>query len=337
MIIHLIGCLVQREIPPLKMHVHSRLRPLLITLFSIALFSPSTKAAPFDDDVNSLGAPNRPEQSDVRKRLLHGGNDAVTALVKGVDSPNRQTKIEITRTIKQIVSENKSLKIQDAVIKEFARKLRLESDPSMRGDMLGALRDMKGPNSLKELEELASSDADESVRRDATLYAAGISVKEIAFFRKQTKDKSRLVQLLAYSQLARSGDKSGHDLALQTLKGVATNAERHDAIYLLGEIGDSADVPLLQQIRGMHSKTDPDSTWLAVQEIKTIELLQLPVNNRLSLLIKSLDDPSMTVRNWAYNKLVESPDPMTNLMLRKYLIDPRNTGRKEAADALSLR
>lgn len=292
-------------------------------------------AAAFDDDVKIVTAGSKADQSAAWKRLLNGGNDAIAALVKGLDVQGREAKQRLVGIIDDIRQQNKSLRIPDTVVIELARRARLEQDFSTRAGMALELANLGGPVALKELERFAGEDPNEEIRRDATLYASEITENETRFFKKQTNDKSRLVRLVAFAQLAKSGDASGRDLALQTIKNPANDGELEDAVWLLGEIGNMADSAVLQRV--VKSSADDKAAWLARQALKTIELLQHPPSQRLSFLIQSLDDPSETVRHWAGNKLYFSSDPQKIPLLKKYLSEPGHKGYGEADNGLGPR
>jgi len=294
------------------------------------------RAASFDDDVSVISGQDSPRQYDAHTHLMKGGSDAMSALVKGLSGKDRQTRIRIVTEIGEMRRENKSLQSHDFDAAEMARQAKSENDPAMRGLLLQGVCDVGGASAVKELEEVASQDTQAYVRRSATHYVANIAPQEVAFFKKRATDPDRIVKLEAYVDLAEAGDSSGRDLAMQVLKSSATDMERHDAIWILGESGNPSDASLLKNITQSQAE-NAEAKFLATEALKTIELLQVPAANRPSFLLNALDDDSPTVRHWAYLKLYRSPDLLTNTRLRVYLITPGHKGYSEAADALASR
>jgi HEAT repeat protein len=299
----------------------------------LILLASTAGAETFDDDVRQLSGPDATKRQTALERISDGGQDAISALVRGLDGVEPKTRLKLIRTLVNIKREKKSLVSRDEDSVELARQARKEADRSMRANLILALKDLGGKAALRELEKFASEDPEDRIRERATYAVASMPGREIEFFRKQIKDKDRQVQLNAYEALAELGDKSGHDFALQILKGPSQVEERGTAIWTIGEIGDPNDSMVLKQIAD--SKTeDYTNKLLAAQATKTIELMQVPSGEQLSFLIKSLDDPSDLIRNWAGNKLWHRSDALTKSRVKLYLLEPGHKGYKEAAKAL---
>jgi len=308
-----------------------------VAVVFIVLAADTALASSFDDDAKALVGSDQSERAMAQKRLHEGGADAIGALVRGLDDPRREARIRYIETIKEIERSKKKVTPKDSDISELARRARLEPNPGMRRYLLSPLRQSRGATALKELERFATEDPDESIRSEATHYSGELSSGETAFFKKiAATDPSPYVRLAAYLELTATGDASGRAEALRVIASSKKDYERHDAIWILGEIGNPEDVAILTPIAAS-STENYEVRNVAHQALKSIELKQYPAIARLSFLIKSLDDPDALVRDWAYLKLWKCPDPLTNVRLRAYLIEPGHKGYKEAADALSLR
>lgn len=309
---------------------------ILLWALSIAIpiSAPPLRAASFDDDAKTLStSQDQNSRGAALERIRKGGPDGVTALVKELDGSDPKTRLELIRILVGIRREKNAMPIHETDATELARQARKEKDRSMRAHLVLTLRDLGGPAAVKELERFAAEDPEEIIRRSATDSVAAMPGKEVDFFRKQTKDKSRPVQLAGYVALSELGDKSGREFALQTLKDSTAPGERQDAIWILGEIGNPSDSTLLKQIADSPTEYSTNR-FVAVQASKTIELLQVPPINQLAFLMKALDDPSEVIRNWAGNKLSRKSDAGTKVRLKLYMLEPGHKGYKEAANAI---
>jgi HEAT repeat protein len=313
----------------------SPVRPTAFTLLAMMVSAP-LRAASFDADVRAMTSQDGVAAADAQDRLSRGGGDAITALVKDFANETPRGKERILYTIAKIREEGRSVIARDADVVELARLGRIEKDVPMRTKVANALYDLGGSAAIKELERFASEDSDEWLRRGATFGVGDLAPNELMFFRKQAqKDSSRWVRLTAYARLAEAGDRSGRDLALTTLKDPkATDNEKNEAVLIVGEVGNPNDTALLNELVTTQSPYVRDHVK---RSLKTLELLQHPEGERLDLLFRSLDDPSMVVREWASMRLIHSKDPTTSARLSVYLAAPGHVGYKEAMAALRRR
>jgi hypothetical protein len=219
----------------------------------------------------------------------------------------------------------------------IAAEARHEKNSDVRYQLLQSLRGRRGSVTARELRRFATSDPDETIRWAATHFAGKFSPgSEDEFLMRQAGDQSRLVRLAALTERAKFGDQSGRDAALQTIIISTVEAERYEAMDLLGAIGNPADIPLLKRLSASpigHNSGRQKATCAS----RHIELLQMPQADRLPFLIAGLDDPSESVRSCIYVELYQSTDPRTNSDLRDYLKRPGRIGFKEASNALSSR
>lgn len=300
------------------------------------MFNGHVYANSFDDDVTSLVGENAAEAKLASERLRKSGSLAIPALINGLDGGDRKTKIMLLDALVEIKQENKKFKARDEDVASLAQRARQEKDRTVRFRMINAVREVGATSAIAELERFASEDSEEKIRAEATHYVASVSGKDIQFFRKQFKDPSKLVRHYAAFELARLGDASGRDLSLRTLRESAVSDERRLAIATLGEIGTTDDVGLLKQL-SQSAMENYGARVMASHAVMTIGLRQLSERDRLSFLIKSLDDSDAMVRDWAYTRLWNLQDPTTSARLKTYLAEPGHKGYKEATDALSLR
>lgn len=300
------------------------------------LLAVSSRAASYDDDVVSLIGSGAKSRKEAMEHLSIGGRPAISAVVNKFEETSRENKLKLLDALRSIKSSTKGLEANSADTKILARIAREEKDRSLRFRIIDAISDVGDDSAVAELERFASEDSEERIRAEATRFVGRRSRKHIAFFKKQAKDSSPLVRLFAGFELARTGDKSSHDSAVQILKNSKDNDERWMAILILGESGTAADGALLRQL-SEGSKDIRSTRILASKAAMTIDLLQLPERERLSFLVKSLDSTDALVRDWAYSRLWNLPDPATTSALKKYLAEPGHRGYKEAADALSQR
>lgn len=312
-------------------------RPVVLgALFGLSTLTVFAQAATYDDDVKALGGQDYEARKASYEHLQQGGRNAITALVNGIEGSSSERKPKLLDTLRSVKTSNKGLTAKDSDTKALARLAREEKDRSLRYKMIDALRVVGESSAVAELERFASEDPEEKIRAEATHFVATVSGKDIQFFWKQYKDPSRLVRHYAAFELARLGEKSVRGFSLQTLKESNVSDERRLAISTLGEIGALDDAVLLKQLSKSSAERYGDRV-LAAHAAMTVELLQLSESGRLSFLIKSLDDPDMMVRDWAYTRLWNFPDPMTKVRLKAYLAESGHKGYKEASDALSLR
>ncbi len=235
--------------------------------------------------------------------------------------------------IRAIKRRNNAVQLNDADAEAFGSEMRAEKRTEVRAVLLQTLRDIGGTAALRVLERAAHDDPSEGNRRDATLFVGSIAGTEVAFFKKQTKDPSRWVKLSAYEQLAANGDASGHGLALAALNSAVGSAERQEAIWVLGEIGNAGDAGVLEAI-SKSSKEALSTRFLAEEAAHTIALKQIPADQQVAYLVKTLDDDSPTVRHWAANRLLRSPDSSMREKLTRYVGEPGHKGYSEAGFVL---
>lgn len=300
------------------------------------LLAVSSRGASYDDDVASLVGPDAKSRKKAIEHLSKGGQFAIAAVVNRFSGTNGENKLILLDALRIVKSSTKGLKATGTDTKELARIAREEKDRSLRYRIIDAVSDVGDDSAVAELVRFASEDPEERIRAEATRFVGSRTRKDIAFFKKQSKDPSPIVRLFAGFELARIGDKSARDFANQILKDSKDNDERSMAISILGEIGVAADGALLRQIS--ESPKDIRSTRIrATKAAMTIDLLQLPERERLSFLMKSLDSTDALVRDWAYSRLWNLPDPATASVIKKYLAEPGHRGYSEAMDALSQR
>lgn len=287
-----------------------------------------------DKDVSALGSSDEVAKQQAQTRLMNGGSNAVPSLLNGLDGGNSEQKSRAAYVLRYILWKTRSL-VSDPIAIAIAHKARTEPLWTSRDDMIATLRVMKCAAAVKELKSFAANDPSEYVRRDATHFISDVAQgDESPFYKAQVNDKSTLVRLAAYIELAKTGDVSGHAFALKTLKTSQNPGEREEALDVLGAIGDSGDSLMLKEIS--ESGTD-DARFKALHAYRKVQLHQLAPSDRLPALIKALDEESPEVRRWAYYELYHSADPNTNAALRKYISEPGHRGRKEAQDALNSR
>lgn len=291
--------------------------------------------ASLDRAVQKLGGPSEAEKGNAGQSLELAGPSAIPALLKSLDSANDEIKARAMFILRNIVWKSKSL-LNDSIASEIGRKCRSEKSRGVRMELISTLRTLPGVASTRELKWIAANDPDEWARRSATHYVSDVSHdNEAAFYKAQTKDNGLAVRLAAYTELAELGDYSGRDLALSVIKGQYDDSYRSEALDLLGRIANPEDIPLLKGIADSPSETFSRSParWAYMRA----QLRQMPIQNRLPSLLKSLDSSSRDIRYWAYTELSGSSDPKTNAALRKYVSEPGHVGYKEAYDALSVR
>lgn len=302
----------------------------------IVLLAAHSRAVSFDDDLKSLKGHDVAARKAAAEHLHKGGRAAISAVVKGLDGADDENKGMYLDLLRSIKHTNKGLTAPEADTKTLARIGRGEKDRSVRFRIIDTVREVGDTSAVSELERFASEDPEERIRAEATHFVGSRSGKNLPFFRKQAKDPSSLVRRYAEFELARLGDKSGRESSLLALKDSKEGDERRMAISTLAEIGAPGDAAILRQI----SKSPAESysmKILATKAAMTIDLLQMQQSERLAFLMKSLDDPDALVRDWAYSRLWNFPDPATNIRLQKYLSEPGHRGYKEAQDALSSR
>jgi HEAT repeat protein len=309
-------------------------------LLSIAAYAGAVGDAsqPSDQDVKKLGSSTPAERKSAEQRIQKAGAGAIQPLLNGLDDSNPTVRHRAVWLLGQIKYQFKSLP-NDMVAREIGRRAHSEKDHKTRFEMVNTLRDYAGPVAVRELKRCALEDPDSDIRVYSIHYAASAALDpstESAFFKTKTTDNSRAVQLAAYSELAGFGDKSGRDLALQTLKQSSIWLERREAVGVIGATGNPADLPILQGIIDSKS-TGADMRLRTLHEYKNIQLSQIPQNAKLDYLINALDDSSWSVRDWAYVRLWKIKDSDTNSRIKKYLTEKGHRGYEEAANALNLR
>ncbi len=311
---------------------------LALSVFANAGTASDMPSAPSDQDIKNLGSATPAERKNAEQHIRKSGPGAVQPLLGGLDDANQTVRERAAWLLRQIKYEFKSLP-NDMVAKEIGRRVHSEKDHKVRMEMVNALRDYAGPVAVRELKQVAIDDPDWDIRLYAIHHAAsalGDPSGEDAFFKKKTSDSNKAVQLAAYFELAGYGDKSGRDLALQTLKTSTDWYERREAVGVLGAVDNPDDLSVLQSIIDQKS-TDADLRSRVVYEYKNIQLAQIPANLRLNYVINALDDTSWFVRHWAYLRLWKFKDPDTNSRIQKYLNEKGHRGYEEAANALDLR
>jgi HEAT repeat protein len=302
----------------------------------ISVLALDVQASSPDEDVQSLGSPDQSKQKAASDRLMRASKDSIPALLNGLESSSRRVRAQSLWVLRQIRWKLKSFN-DDPVATELGKKGRVEKDDGLRRDMVLALRDLRGTATVRELKRFASEDPDIEIRKMATHLVANISQdNESEFLKERTSDGSTTVRLAAYTELAKTGDSSGRNLALRTIASSNDIGERSEAFDLLGAAGDPADASVLKN--ASESKAENfHSRYTAYRALWHHQLMEIPSGQRLDYLIKALDDPSEGVRDCAYIELYHSPDPNTAPRLKTYLSEKGHAGYKEAANALSAR
>lgn len=312
-------------------HLLSRNIMILLATFAlVSIFATVSRAAP-DDDVKALGSSKSSEQEGASERLRKAADKAVPALLKGLDDSSEQVKIKSLWVLRQIKTAS-----NDLVAASIGLRRRSEKSKAIRIQMVQTLRGFPGGAAQRELKGFVNEDADEEVRWLAIHHLGRVSKNENQFMKQHVNDPSHLVSLAAYTELAELGDKSGRDIALQTMNAQGSSAERMEAMDLLGTIANPNDVSMLQAL-STSSKGNNDSRYRALCAYKRIQLRQLTSSDRVPHLLKELDDSDVATRDCAYVELYNSTDPQTNTMLKKYIKEPGHRGYREAQNALSSR
>lgn len=293
--------------------------------------------------VEDLDSRDPTTQRKAREALTSGGRASVPELLKGLDSANERVKIQALTILREIRFKAKTL-ADDQIADYIGRKAANEPDSLTRMHMVNTLAGLKGASATRELKRFASEDPQDPVRVIAMGSISRVSMgDESAFFRSQLKDQHEVIRLVAYLELAKSGDQSGRDVALKILERPPTKGRspydaettREAAIAILGYIANPADISRLKALSESSAESARCRTS-ALFSYHRAQSLQLSPDQRLDALMKALDG-TPDQRFWAAGELSRSKDPRATSRLKQYLNESGHLGYRQAEDALNAR
>lgn len=279
---------------------------LLLVVVSVA----ASYASP-DDDVAALNASDPAKSHKAAISLSQTRpDDAIPALLRGLNSTDPAQRVAALRVFRNFRGSGED------IVGNLASKGKADSDARVRLEFVMALRTLRNAAAVRGLKSFAQSDADEQVRWLATAYV-GIRTngQDQAFFKSQLNDKSLLVRLAAMKELARAGDSSYRDLAVQTISKSQRLDERTEAIGVVGASANPQDLGMLEALM----KSPQESNRIRYEALHArnhIRLMQLPADQQLSVLKKSLQDSAQAERMWAAKELSRRGGQDTQTLLK---------------------
>jgi len=207
-------------------------------------------------------------------------------------------------------------------------------DQNTRISAIMLLGKIKAEQARDSLEEILEKDEDKFCREASAIGLGRLEDKRARPKLKQAlSDKSGNVRMRAAWALAKIGDGSGYELALETIKGKDVTAQLL-AIDALEAIGNKEAIPILKQ------NLESENVWTRIHSklaIKRLEMLGLSEIERLNFLKETLKDEQFEVNNWAaieLGKIALSDIPESQLaidILRNTVIDSKLPGSYAAS------
>ncbi len=159
--------------------------------------------------------------------------------------------------------------------------------------------DQKIKNSL---ETTMATDQDAFCREASALTLGNIGNKEsIPKLKEALKDSAGNVRMRAVWAMAKCGDKSGKELAVEALRSRDVT-EQFLAVEALETIGDKEIIPQLKE------NLKNENVWTMINSqlaIKRIEIQGLSGDQRMDYLKSSLQDPQYEVNHWSSEELAK--------------------------------
>lgn len=169
-------------------------------------------------------------------------------------------------------------------------------EPDIRISAIILLGKLKDEQVREPLEEILEKDEDKFCREASAIGLGKLGDKRAILKLKQAlNDESGNVRMRAAWALAKMGDNSGYELALETIKGKDITAQLL-AIDALEAIGNKDAIPILKQ------NLDSENVWTRIHSklaIKRLEMLGLSETEKLNFLKETLKDEQFEVNNWA--------------------------------------
>ena len=181
------------------------------------------------------------------------------------------------------------------------------------------------------LEEILEKDENKFCR-EASAMALGIlcDKKAIPKLKQSLKDDFGNVKMRAVWALAKMGDKSGKELALETIKGEDVTAQLL-AVEAIEAIGDK------DMIDELKKNLDSKNVWTKIHSklaIKRLEIQGLSEAEKLNFLEKTLKDNQLEVNRWAAIELGKRGTTEAINILKQATKDRENPGNYSARKIL---
>lgn len=168
----------------------------------------------------------------------------------------------------------------------------------------------------KDAETMLSSDKDDFVREASAIALGKLEDKNaLKSLKSALNDKSGNVRMRAAWALAKNGDYSGKEAALQMLDSDDASGQAV-AIEALEEIEDNSLIPELEK---RLKAQNPGTRISAILAIKRVKLKSLSAEKRITFFAESLTDKQAEVVQWAAKKLtaeIENDRPQKYLALK---------------------
>lgn len=201
-----------------------------------------------------------------------------------------------------------------------------DKDQNSRVTSILLLGRIKAEEARIDLEEILEKDMDKFCREAAAIALGELQDKgAIPKLKKAMEDESGNVRMRAVWAMAKLQDKSGKQLALETLKGKDVTAQLL-AIEALEAIGDK---DIIDELKA--NVDDPNlSVWTKIYSklaIKKLQMLGLSDIDRFDFLRETLKDEQSEINYWAVKEL--GKEIIDNTPHRKQAIDILNEAAKD--------
>lgn len=235
---------------------------------------------------------------------------------------NKETRAEAIKELEKIGSPALPQ------LRELAKDKKKDSDARVSAIIL--LGRIKASEASPDLEAILEEDNDKFCREASAISLGNLGDrKAIPKLKQAMKDKSGNVRMRAVWAMAKLGDKSGKQLALETIKEGKDATHKLLASEALGEIGDKDAIPELKE-----NLKSPDvrTRWFSKVAIKKIEMARMTVAEKIKELEKTLNGDDMN--NWAAIELAKIGTSEATETLKKTYRDKESPGSASAYKVL---
>jgi len=205
-----------------------------------------------------------------------------------------------------------------------------EKDQDSRVSAIILLGKLKDGESEIDLENLLEKDEDKFCREASAISLGNLNDKKaIPKLKQALKDESGNVRMRAVWALAKMGDKSGKQLALDTIQKEKDATHKLLAAEALGEIGDKDIIPELEE---NFKSSDIRTRWYSKVAIKKIGMANMDEQSRIKYLEKILNSDEMN--NWSAVELVKIGTAEAINALKETAKNAKNPGSGSAYKVL---
>jgi HEAT repeat protein len=238
----------------------------------------------------------------------------------------RLTKPEQRReAARQIEKEGKAA---GRHLRRFAKDRK--NDRNSRVAAIALIGRIKDDEATEDLEGLLENDGDQLCREASAMALGNLgNRKTIRTLKNALKDESPNVRMRSVWALAKLGDTSGKELAMQAIREEENATEKMLAAEALGAVGDKSCISELQQ---NPSNSNLAVRWYSKVAIKQIEMSSMSESEIIQYLAGILNGPNMN--NWTSVQLAMIGTPEAVKALKDIAADPHSNGQPAAQKVL---